>query len=180
MKKKSRPLITVLAMVIGCSILDDTGKSDFQPLYLAARMGALGGPIAALFCVLISAALSQEALEDTIEPVEVVLLRQKVEAVRTCWVLITVRLSTFSYLGQFRQNTQTSSLFRIAQKPYVIGVGGGPIGSVILHSANLAHSISPTSAAQATSIGGLFATPIYYIFVWLVGINQYSKKKKDY
>ncbi|KNZ46188.1 hypothetical protein VP01_748g9 [Puccinia sorghi] len=119
-------------MVIGCSILDDTGKSDFQPLYLAARMGALGGPIAALFCVLISAALSQEALEDTIEPVEVVLLRQKVEA------------------------------------PYVIGVGGGPIGSVILHSANLAHSISPTSAAQATSIGGLFATPIYYIFVWLI------------
>jgi len=134
------PLITVLAMVIGCSLLDRAGKSDFQPLYLAARMGALGGPIAALFCVLIAAALSQEALEDTVEPIEVVLLRQKVEAVRTCWVLIT---------------------------PYVIGIGGGPIGSVILHSADLAHSISPTSAAKATAIGGLFATPIYYVFVWL-------------
>ncbi|POW11436.1 hypothetical protein PSHT_08383 [Puccinia striiformis] len=59
-------MIAVLAMIIGCSILDDAGETDYQPLFIAARMGALGGPIAALFCVLISAALSQDqALEES-------------------------------------------------------------------------------------------------------------------
>ncbi|WAR54485.1 hypothetical protein PtB15_4B102 [Puccinia triticina] len=141
----SQPLITVLAMIIGCSILDDTGETDYQPLYIAARMGALGGPIAALFCVLISAALSfEETLEDSLEPVEVIRLSRKVEGVRTCWGIVT---------------------------PYMIGIGGGPIGSGILRAANLAHSISPISAVRATAIGGIFATPIYYLAVYLVMIS---------
>jgi hypothetical protein len=77
-------------MIIGCSILDDTGESDYQPLYIAARMGALGGPIAALFCVLIAAALSQEALDNPTEPIEAIRLMRKVEGVRTGWIIITV------------------------------------------------------------------------------------------
>ncbi|EFP93837.1 uncharacterized protein PGTG_19872 [Puccinia graminis f. sp. tritici CRL 75-36-700-3] len=137
------PLITVLAMIIGCSILDDTGESDYHPLYIAARMGALGGPIAALFCVLIAAALSQEALENPAEPIEAIRLMRKVEGVRTGWVIIT---------------------------PYMIGIAGGPIGSGILRAADLAHSISPISAVKATAIGGIFATPIYYLVAYLVMI----------
>ncbi|KAI7953369.1 hypothetical protein MJO28_005916 [Puccinia striiformis f. sp. tritici] len=136
------PMIAVLAMIIGCSILDDAGETDYQPLFIAARMGALGGPIAALFCVLISAALSQDqALEESIEPIEVIQLRRKLEGVRTCWGFIT---------------------------PYMIGMGGGPIGSGILRATNLAQTISPRSAVKATAIGGLFATPIYYLVTYLL------------
>ncbi|PLW45522.1 hypothetical protein PCANC_10140 [Puccinia coronata f. sp. avenae] len=142
------PLITVLAMVIGCSILDNSRTDDYQPLYIAAQMGALGGPIAAIFCVLISAALSQEASEDSIEPIEVTVLRRKVERVRTWWGIVT---------------------------PYMIGIAGGPIGSAILRATHQAHSIPPISAVRATAVGGIFATPIYYIFVWLVGFLNPKK-----
>ena len=50
----------------------------------------------------------------------------------------------------------------------MIGIAGGPIGSAILRATHQAHSIPPISAVRATAVGGIFATPIYYIFVWLV------------
>jgi hypothetical protein len=58
----------------------------------------------------------------------------------------------------------------------MIGIAGGPIGSGILRAVDLAHSISPISAVKATAIGGIFATPIYYLFAYLVSVFFFKKK----
>ncbi|KAG0144704.1 hypothetical protein CROQUDRAFT_723863 [Cronartium quercuum f. sp. fusiforme G11] len=132
------PLIAVLAMLIGCSILDDVGCSDYKPLYVAARMGALGGPIAAFFCVLVSGTLTIDEIGDSLEQdPDFIRFRDQIDRARSLWGILT---------------------------PYVIGVVGGPIGSAILRAAQLANSIEPLSAARASALGGLFSVPIYYTF----------------
>lgn len=123
-----------------CSILD-SGNSDYEPLYIAARMGALGGPIGAFLCVLLSSSLSQETAVDPLEPIEIANLRRKINTFRKGWGLVT---------------------------PYVIGILGGPIGSAILRALNLTQSIPPIAAVKATAVGGIFATSIYYVFGYLL------------
>lgn len=129
-------------MIIGCSILDDSGYPDFQPLYLAARIGALGGPIAAFFCLLVSGTFTMDEIGGIpdMDP-EIVRCHVRIERTRTAWGLIT---------------------------PYLIGLIGGPLGSAILQAAHLANSIEPLSAVRAAAVGGIFATPIYYVFGYIL------------
>ncbi|KAH9813321.1 hypothetical protein DFH28DRAFT_975514 [Melampsora americana] len=143
------PLIGVLSMIIGCSILDDSGYADYQPLYLAARIGALGGPIAAFCCLLVSSTFTMDdfdGIPDT-DP-EIIRCQERMDNIRFAWGLMT---------------------------PYMIGLIGGPIGSAILQAAHLAKSIEPLSAVRAAAVGGIFATPIYFIFAYtLAGIFSLS------
>ncbi|EGG04512.1 uncharacterized protein MELLADRAFT_108410 [Melampsora larici-populina 98AG31] len=136
------PLIGVLSMVIGCSILDDSGYEDYQPLYLAARIGALGGPIAAFFCLLVSSIFTMDDIGGIPEmDPEIVRCQVRMDQTRMAWGLIT---------------------------PYLIGLVGGPLGSAILQAAQLAKSIEPLSAVRAAAVGGIFATPIYYVFGYIL------------
>ncbi|CAH7675944.1 hypothetical protein PPACK8108_LOCUS11027 [Phakopsora pachyrhizi] len=133
------PLVAVLAMAIGCSILDDSGSSDYQPLYMACRMAAVGGPIAALICVLFSFTFLDN--DDSVEEsIEIISARRKLYNLRFTWGLIT---------------------------PYLIGILGAPIGSAILRSAELSNTISPLSAVRAAAVGGIFSVAVYYIFIYL-------------
>ncbi|CAH7668553.1 hypothetical protein PPACK8108_LOCUS3076 [Phakopsora pachyrhizi] len=127
-------------MAIGCSILDDSGSSDYQPLYMACRMAAVGGPIAALICVLFSFTFLDN--DDSVEEsIEIISARRKLYNLRFTWGLIT---------------------------PYLIGILGAPIGSAILRSAELSNTISPLSAVRAAAVGGIFSVAVYYIFIYLV------------
>lgn len=103
-------------------------------------MGALGGPIAGFFCVLVSGTFTIDEIEGlTDRDPDFIRCRYKIDRARRFWGICT---------------------------PYFIGIIGGPVGSAILRAAHLADSISPLSAVRASALGGVFATPIYYIF-WI-------------
>lgn len=129
-------------MVIGCSILDDSGAEDYQPLYLAARMGAVGGPIAAFFCLLVSGSFTLDEVGGVtdVDPA-IVAFRARLDRSRAIWGLMT---------------------------PYVISVIGSPVGSAILQAGRVAPTINPLSAVRAGALGGVFAAPIYYILGYTV------------
>ncbi|MBW0466266.1 hypothetical protein O181_005981 [Austropuccinia psidii MF-1] len=133
------PFIAILAMVIGCAIMDN-GTDDYRPLYIAGRMGALGGPIAAVCCILVTSSLTLDPTE-LVEPIEYIRFQRQLKKVRSFWGFVT---------------------------PYVISIISGPIGSGILRAVHLAHTIPPIAAVRAGAVGGIFATPIYYLFGYIL------------